>query len=200
MTPRLVLASTSPRRAAILRTLGLDPLVCPSGVDEAYQVGETPGEHVDRLAREKAEASWRGEIDTLVVGGDTVVLDCGRVLTKPEDESAAVAMLLSLSGGTHEVLSGIAITGAHGTVSAVSRTVVRMRTFGERTAIAYVATGEPLDKAGAYGLQGQGAALVEGIDGDYYTVVGFPVGAFVVLLERAGWRFEFGSLTQIQTE
>jgi septum formation protein len=196
VTPRLVLASASPRRADVLRQLGLEPEVRPADVDESYLLGEAPSEHVERLARDKAEAVSRREPDALVVGGDTVVVDGARVLAKPANEAAAAEMLRTLSGREHVVLSGLALAGAHGTVSTVSSTTVRMRPFDEAVASAYVATGEPLDKAGAYGIQGLGAALVEGVDGDYYSVVGFPVGAFIELLERAGWRFLFGELTR----
>lgn len=192
-----MLASASPRRADVLRQLGLEPEVRPADVDESYLQGETPSEHVERLARDKAQVIAVREPDALVVGGDTVVVDGSRVLAKPADRAAAVEMLRSLSGREHVVLSGLAVAGAHGTVSSVSSTTVRMRPFDEAVASAYVATGEPLDKAGAYGIQGLGAALVEGVDGDYYSVVGFPVGAFVELLERAGWRFLFGELTPI---
>ena len=193
--PRLVLASASPRRSDVLRQLGLEPEVRPADVDETYLDGETPEEHVERLARAKAGAAAADVPGALVVGGDTVVVDQGRVLTKPADERAAVEMLLGLSGGTHEVLSGIALAGPHGTVSRVARTEVRMGAFDHATATAYVATGEPMDKAGGYGIQGLGAALVDGIEGDYYAVVGFPVGAFIALLEEAGVRYAFGTLT-----
>jgi len=193
MMVRLVLASASPRRADILRQLGLDPDIRPADVDESYQPGETPTEHVERLARAKAESVR--EAGTLVVGGDTVVLDGARVLAKPNDAEDAVTMLLSLAGRTHVVLSGVALSGDHGTVSTVVSTSVRMSHFDEAFARAYVDTGEPLDKAGAYGIQGRGAALVDGIEGDYYSVVGFPIGAFLRLVEQAGWRFAFGVLT-----
>lgn len=200
MSPRLVLASGSPRRADVLRQLGFDPEVRPADVDEAYMPGETPTEHVERLARAKAEAVVQQGVEALVIGGDTIVLDGDRVLSKPLDADDAVAMLERLSGGTHEVLSGLALSGRHGTFSTVARARVHMRAFDREMAEAYVATGEPLDKAGAYGIQGQGAALVEAIDGDYYAIVGFPVGAFFDLLERAGWRFDFGILRRTPPE
>jgi septum formation protein len=200
MSPRLVLASGSPRRADILRQLGFEPEVRPADVDESYVPGETPTEHVERLARAKAEAVAQHAVEALLIGGDTIVLDGDRVLAKPVDVPDAVAMLRRLSGATHEVLSGLALAGPHGTVSVVARARVRMRAFDEEMASAYVATGEPLDKAGAYGIQGKGAALVEAIEGDYYAVVGFPVGAFLDLLERAGWRFHFGDLIRASSE
>lgn len=202
--PRLILASGSPRRRDILRQLDLEPEIRAADVDETYLPGESPEEHVERLARLKAEtvlAKRGGSPSLLVVGGDTVVVDGGTVLAKPVDEDDAVAMLVSLSGKRHEVLSGLALVAPGGTdgvvrtVSGVARTVVRMRSFDEETARRYVATGEPMDKAGGYGIQGRGAALVAGVEGDYYSVVGFPVGLFLDLLARVGWRFAFGSLT-----
>jgi septum formation protein len=197
-----VLASESPRRADVLRQLGLDPVVRPARVDETYQTGETPEAHVERLAREKAEAVAHTEPDALVVGGDTLVVDGARVLGKPGDEAEAARMLISLAGRAHTVLSGLALAGAPGTgetLSTVTRTQVRFRAYGEDIARAYAATGEPLDKAGGYGIQGLGAALVSGVEGDYYSVVGFPVSAFMELLERAGLRYEFGSLSAADT-
>jgi septum formation protein len=150
---------------------------------------------VERLARAKAESVAAREAADLVVAGDTVVAIGGRVLSKPADSDDAVAMLTSLSGRAHEVYTGLALAGAHGTLASVSRATVRFRRFDVAAARAYVATGEPLDKAGAYGIQGRGAALVESIDGDYYCVVGFPVSTFMDLLARAGWRYDFGRLT-----
>ena len=178
---RLILASNSPRRLDILHQLGLNPVVQSPAVDEVYMPGESPAAHVERLARAKAEVVAETEPDALVIGGDTVVVSENRLLGKPEDENAAVEMLLSLAGREHQVL-----TSAE----------VRFRNFTEAEARRYVVSGEPMDKAGAYAIQGLGAALVAGIVGDYYTVVGFPVGTFLDLLSRFGWRYEFGSLSQ----
>ncbi|HSG09547.1 MAG TPA: Maf family protein [Longimicrobiales bacterium] len=197
--PRIVLASASPRRADLLRQMGLEAGVRPAHVDESYLAGEGAEAHVERLARMKAEAVSSSEPGALVVGGDTVVVDRGRVLGKPRDREEAVAMLLSLAGRTHTVLTGIALAGPSGTVSAVGRASVHFRAFGPDEARAYAETGEPLDKAGAYGIQGLGAALVDGIDGDYYTVVGFPIGCFIELLARSGWRYAFGNLNPIDS-
>jgi len=166
-------------------------------VDEAYLAGETPTEHVDRLARAKAEAVAGGPGSALVIGGDTVVVDGTRVMGKPASDQDAVEMLLSLAGREHHVLSAVAIAGPSGTVSRVVKTEVRFRNFSEAEAIAYVATGEPADKAGAYGIQGLGAALVEEIRGDYYCVVGFPVAAFLGLLFEIGYRYAFGRLETV---
>jgi septum formation protein len=128
-----------------------------------------------------------------------VVVRDDEVLGKPRDEADAVAMLESLSGRTHEVLSGIAVAGPHGILDAATRTVVRFRAFDHDTARRYVATGEPMDKAGAYGIQGLGAALVEEVDGDYYSIVGLPVAALLRLLRLAGWRYDFGALHPVDT-
>jgi len=192
--PMLVLASASPRRAELLHRLGLEAAVAPADVDETYLPGETPAAHVERLAREKAEKVAAFRPDALVVGGDTVVVDGDRVLGKPRSPEEAVAMLQALSGREHQVLTAVAVAGSGETVSAVGTARVRFRAFGRQEAEDYVATGEPMDKAGAYGIQGLGAALVEGIEGDYYSVVGFPIGRFLELLERKGWRYAFGRM------
>jgi septum formation protein len=197
VTPRLLLASSSPRRAAVLRQLGLSHEILPARVEEKYLPDETPEKHVERLARSKAQAVSMTEPDGLVIGGDTVVVDGRRVLGKPRSIDEAVTMLAGLAGRRHEVYSALAIAGGHGTVSGVARASVRFRGFDPATARRYVETGEPSDKAGAYGIQGMGAALVDAVDGDYYCVVGFPVSVFVELLERAGWRYDFGRLTRI---
>jgi len=192
--PRLVLASASPRRAELLAQLGLSVEAVAPEVDETYPAGEEPEAHAERLAREKAEWVAARAPGAWVVGGDTVVVDGTGLLGKPASEEEAVAMLLSLSGREHEVLSAVALVGGGATLSAVGRARVRFRAFGPDLARSYAATGEPLDKAGGYGIQGLGAALVDGIDGDYYTVVGFPITRFLELLELRGWRYAFGRL------
>lgn len=193
--PRLVLASASPRRADLLDILGLAHEAIPADVDETLLPGEAPEAHVERLARAKALAVARHRPDALVVGGDTVVVLEGEVLGKPVRRQEAVAMLMRLAGREHRVHSGLALVAPGGTVrSAVSTTRVRFRDFDEAVARRYVSTGEPLDKAGSYGIQGMGAALVDSIEGDYHTVVGFPVATLVRLLEEAGWRYAFGGL------
>ncbi|MGD2047479.1 MAG: Maf family protein [Gemmatimonadota bacterium] len=200
MSVRLILASESPRRLDVLKQLALRPEVRPASLDEVLEPGEGPAEHVERLARAKAELVALDVPDALVVGGDTIVLRDERVLGKPESEEQAVQMLMSLAGRSHEVLSGLAVAGAARSVaSGVSRTTVRFRDFDRAVAGRYVASGEPMDKAGAYGIQGLGAALVESIDGDYYSVVGFPVALFLKLIERAGWRYDFGRLHRLDT-
>lgn len=191
-TLRFILASQSPRRADILRQLGLVPEISPANVDESLLQRERPAEHVERLARAKAGLIAERERDALVVGGDTIVVHKDAILGKPKDQEEAFDMLSDLSGSRHEVLSGIAVAGPHGIISTVATATVRMRTYDRNTAAAYVATGEPMDKAGGYGIQGLGASLVESVDGDYYAVIGFPVASFVALLEAIGFRYDFG--------
>lgn len=193
--PELILASASPRRAEILHRLGLRFRVVPSRVREDGLDGETPEEHAERLAREKALEVGHLWPASLVLAGDTVVVRDGVLLGKPRDQDDAVRMLLSLAGRTHEVMSGLALALPDGSVpSGVSVTLVEFRAFDERLARCYVETGEPMDKAGAYGIQGLGGALVRRIAGDYHTVVGLPIYLLLDLLEEAGWRYEFGAI------
>ena len=195
VAPRLVLASTSPRRTAILDMLGIPHEVLPGSVPEDYQADETPQAHVERLARAKALRGAAERSGCLVVAGDTVVVLGDGVLGKPADAEDAVRMLLRLSGRTHSVHTGLALAEPNGALhSLVSTTEVAFRAFDRELAQAYVRTGEPMDKAGAYGIQGRGAALVSGIEGDYYTVVGLSVTGLMTLLERAGLVYRFGRL------
>jgi septum formation protein len=191
--PRIILASQSPRRSQLLRMLGLDIEAMPADIDETYVPGEEPGAHAERLAREKAQAVAAAHPDAIVIGSDTVVTIDGVVLGKPSSRTDAVAMLLRLQGREHEVATGIAVHAA-ALHSAVERVAVRFRAFDEATAAAYVATGEPMDKAGAYGIQGVGSTLVEGITGDYFAVMGLPIARTIDLLEQAGFRYDFQGL------
>ena len=204
--PELILASQSPRRAEYLRMLGIEFTVQVADIDESWLDGESPRDHVERLAREKAATVSRilserdmpaGET-AHVLAGDTVVVLDGDILGKPADEADAVEMLLSLSDRSHEVASGLALLSPDGRVhSGVSVTEVRFRSLDRPTAEAYAATGEPLDKAGGYGIQGQGASLVESIRGDYYTVVGLPVPLMLGLFHEAGWDYRFGDWARL---
>jgi septum formation protein len=191
---RLILASQSPRRAELLRMLGLSFETRPADIDETFGPGEDPVAHAERLAREKALAVAGGARDAVVVGSDTVVLVDGELLGKPRDERDAVRMLLRLEGRDHTVATGLAVAGADGIRSAVEQVTVRFRRFDEETAAAYVATGEPMDKAGAYGIQGRGATLVERIEGDYFAVVGLPLCRLILLLQEAGLHYDFAAL------
>jgi septum formation protein len=192
--PRIVLASQSPRRAELIGRLGLQFDTVPADLDESYLHGETPPQHAERLAREKALAIAAAHRDALVVGSDTIVVVDGDVLGKPRDRAHAIEMLTRLSGREHEVCTGIAVVHDGRTESGLERVRVRFRDLDARALEQYVDTGEPMDKAGAYGIQGFGSALVQGIEGDYFAVMGLPVVHMLALIERHGWRYAFGAL------
>ena len=192
--PPIVLASQSPRRAELIARLGLDFDVQPADIDESYRPGETPPAHAERLAREKAETIARTHPHALVVGSDTIVVIDGDVLGKPKSREHAVEMLMRLSGRDHEVCTGVAVAMDGRVESGLERVRVRFRRLDRRACDEYVATGEPMDKAGAYGIQGFGSAIVESIDGDYFAVMGLPVVRMLGLIERFGWRYGFGRL------
>jgi septum formation protein len=192
--PRIVLASQSPRRAELIGRLGLGFDTIPADLDESYMPGETPPEHAERLARDKALAVAAAQEDALVVGSDTIVVVDGDVLGKPRDRAQAVEMLTRLAGREHEVCTGVAVVHRGRVESGLERVRVRFRALDRRVCEEYVGTGEPMDKAGAYGIQGFGSALVEGIDGDYFAVMGLPVVRMLALFERFGWRYAFGEL------
>jgi septum formation protein len=178
--------------------MGLTFTVAPSHIHENEIDGETPEEHTDRLSREKALEVRGQHPESLVIAGDTVVVLEGELLGKPRSPEEAVEMLLALSGNTHTVVSGLALAIPGGDViSGVSATEVTFRAYTRTIARAYVDTGEPMDKAGAYGIQGLGAALVQGIQGDYYTVMGFPIPLLLDLLGEAGWEYVFGKLVPL---
>lgn len=201
MPPRLILASQSPRRSQLLAMLGLRFEVRPADIDETWPPHEEPTPHAERLAREKAGAVAAGlrpaSEDVLVIGSDTVVALDGVVVGKPADAEGAVRMLLQLQGRTHLVATGIAVAANGSVLSEVECVRVHFRGFDEATARAYVGTGEPLDKAGAYGIQGYGSTLVDRIEGDFFAVMGFPIARFIGLLARHGWRYDFRGLERI---
>lgn len=191
-TPPLVLASRSPRRAHLLSMLGLRYEIFPAEVDESFRSSETPAAHAERLAREKAKAVSALRPDALVIGSDTVVVLEGEVLGKPRDERDAVAMLMRLQGREHRVETGIAVSAPDGRLEgSVEGVRVRFRPFDREFAREYVATAEPLDKAGAYGIQGFGAALVDLVEGDFYAVMGLPIARMISLFRALGWRYNF---------
>ena len=191
-TPRLILASGSPRRRQVLEQLGLEFDVMPTEVDESLLADEKPAEAAERLARAKAEA--RVEAGSLTLGCDTLVAHREATLGKPASSSEAVAMLRRLAGDPHTVYTGIALAAPGRTESAVEATRVWFRVLSLEECEEYAATEEPLDKAGAYGIQGFGAAVVDRIEGDYLNVMGLPVGRLLQLLAVFGWRYAFGEL------
>ena len=176
--------------------LGLKFTVEPADVSETVVPGETAEPHVERLARDKATAVASRHAGVVALGGDTVVTLDGDILGKPSGPKDAEVMLLRLAGRTHTVASGLALALPSGDVlSGVTTTDVTFRPFSLEFARAYVATGEPLDKAGAYGIQGLGAALVTEITGDYFAVVGLPVALLLTLLKESGWEYTFPAAT-----
>jgi nucleoside triphosphate pyrophosphatase len=189
MTPEsLTLASSSPRRRQLLEMLGIPVRVVSPDIPEVRRPVETPVDYVERLAREKA-LSVGGR---LVLGADTTVVVRDEVLEKPTDAADALRMLSKLQGRTHQVVTSVALVTDETIHQATDVTNVVFRRMDQAFLEAYVATGEPMDKAGAYGIQGYGAALVERIDGDFFGVMGLPIRLVLSLLERAGRPYRFG--------
>lgn len=184
----LLLASSSPRRRALLRRLGLAFSVRSPAADETPLPGERPQAHVRRLALLKARAVARRFPAAIVVGADTVVALDGEILGKPRDRGEAARMLSRLSGRTHEVFTGIAllVPGERRARSAVVRSRVTMKPFDAAAIRRYVACREPLDKAGAYAVQGRGWGLVERVEGSFTNVVGLPIERLRRMLAAAG--------------
>ena len=194
----LTLASGSPRRRQLLEMLGIPVRVVPSNIPEVRRPVETPMDYVERLAREKA-LSVPGN---LVLGADTTVVVRDEVLEKPIDAADALRMLRKLQGRTHQVVTSVALVADETVHQATDVTNVTFRRVDESFLESYVMTGEPMDKAGAYGIQGYGAALVERIEGDFFSVMGLPLRLVLELLEQAGhgYRFEGRTGTAAVTE
>lgn len=193
---RLVLASGSPRRRDILTALGLAFDVRPPDVDETLRSGEGASAAARRLAEQKVAAVEAGP-DELVLAADTIVVLDGELLGKPTGPNDAATMLGRLAGRSHEVITGLALRFGAETRSVVALTTVTFRSLDPAEITAYVATGEPLDKAGAYGIQGYGSALVERIEGDFFNVMGLPVPTLLALLRVTGFRYLFGKLVPL---
>jgi septum formation protein len=194
----LTLASSSPRRRQLLEMLGIPLRVVSPNVSEVRRPVETPVDYVERLAREKALAVP----GRLVLGADTTVVVRDEILEKPVDAGDALRMLRKLQGRTHQVVTSIALVADETIHQATDVTNVVFRRLDDAFLEAYVATGEPMDKAGAYGIQGYGAALVERIDGDFFSVMGLPIRLVLELLDEAGqpYRFEGRSETAAVTD
>jgi len=184
----LTLASSSPRRRQLLEMLGIPVRVVAPNVPEVRRSLETPMDYVERLAREKA-LSVPGD---LVLGADTTVVVRDAVLEKPADPEEAFRMLQQLQGRTHQVVTSVALVVGEAVHQATDITNVTFRRVSDDFLQAYVATGEPMDKAGAYGIQGYGAALVERIEGDFFSVMGLPVRLVLNLMKEAGREYRFG--------
>jgi septum formation protein len=179
----LILASASPRRQELLLAAGIPCEVVPVTVDEAVLRLEPPGDHVRRLAQEKARAAFARYPDAVVLGADTIVVLGSEIMGKPRNEDDAVRMLRLLSGREHEVLTGLAVISARGMAVEVARTRVWFNPMSDAEIAEYAASGEPLDKAGAYAIQGLASKFIDRIQGSYSNVVGLPVALVYRLLK-----------------
>jgi septum formation protein len=195
----LVLASASPRRQELLRRADIAFTVYPTNVAELPQTGESGRDCAERLAREKTLAGYQGRRDDFVLGADTMVVVEGEILGKPRDEADARRMLRLLSGRSHQVTTGVCLMGpAQGTEKEKPRTgfedtrsettLVTMGVLTDEDIRAYIASGEPMDKAGAYAIQGTASRWIPRIEGDYFNVVGLPVSLVYRMLLEHGWR------------
>src|SRR5262245_36839747 len=191
--PKVILASASPRRRELLALVGIDYEVRPANIDESYLPGETPREHAERLAREKASAL--DAPDAVTIGSDTIVVVDGDVLGKPRDQAHAREMLRRLSGRSHTVMTGVAVRWRGPVVSGLEEVRVTFRALSDAEIDRYIATGEPMDKAGAYGIQGYGATIVDRVEGDYFAVMGLALNLLVRLLKTSGLRYDFGAVS-----
>jgi len=178
MTPNaLVLASASPRRKILLEKAGIEVEIAPADVDESYRVGESPEEHVQRLARAKAATVARRFPNRAVLGADTVVVMDGRIYGKPENAARAREFLAAFSGRSHEVLTGVSLMRLRppGEQTWLARSVVHFKSLQPEDLEKYCRQVNPLDKAGAYGIQEHGEQIIEQVDGLVSTVIGLPV-------------------------
>jgi len=191
---RVVLASGSPRRHQLLNLIGIEHEVNSANIDETPRPREAPRRYAERLAREKAATVAVRDPDLITIGADTVVVINRKVLGKPIDTSDAARMLAMLSGREHTVITAVAVARGRKLRSAIEEVRVKFRRLREDEIEAYIATGEPMDKAGAYGIQGFGATIVERIEGDYFAVMGLPLVRLVGLMRDVGVRYQFGEL------
>lgn len=182
----VILGSASPRRKELFSRIVPQFEVFPARCDESVPEGISPEEAVRMLACRKAAAVARQFPQAAVVGADTIVALEGKILGKPEDEADAAAMLRMLSGKSHQVLTGVSVVNEGRQESFAARTRVEFYPLSDEEILRYIRTAEPMDKAGAYGIQGYGALLVKGMEGDFYNVVGLPVAQTARLLRQMG--------------
>jgi len=189
--PRIILASASPRRAELLRQIGVAFELVPSQIDERAHPDEAPADYITRIARAKVIAVARERKCGLVIGADTVVVLEGRMIGKPDHEADAQRLLRQLSGKWHAVMTGVALYDAatRREVADYEKTLVKFAQLTDREIEWYVGTSEPMDKAGAYGIQGLGGLFVDEIAGNYYNVVGLPIPLVYRLARRLGYSF-----------
>ena len=171
--------------------IGIAHEVIPADIDEAYIPGEEPVAHAERLARAKADTIARVAPDAVVIGADTIVVIDDQVLGKPRDEAHAAAMLRQLSGRTHQVFTAVAVARGKRMESVVEIVSVTFRELRNDEITSYIRTREPMDKAGAYGIQGYGATIVQSIEGDFFAVMGLSLVRLVTLLDRHGVTYDF---------
>lgn len=183
---RFIVASGSPRRKELLSNSGFEFEVIPSDADETLEEGTHAFDAVEELSKRKALSVSKKNPGAVVLGCDTVVSLGGKILGKPHNEAEAFSMLSSLSGKEHEVFTGVFVTDGEKSESFVSCTKVEFYPLSKETIESYIATKEPMDKAGAYGIQGFGSVLVKKIDGDYFTVMGLPINECARVLSRFG--------------
>ena len=189
---KLILASSSPRRAEVLRDAGIEFEVRPMAIDETRRPGEPTSDYVRRLALEKARAAANAVTNTknfIVIGADTVVLNQGEILLKPASPDDARRMLRQLSGGVHQVHTGLAVISMPQGIERVIEEVtsVHFARLSDAEIAAYIETGEPFDKAGAYGIQSIGGRYVTRVEGCYFNVMGMPLGRLWATLQEFGW-------------
>ncbi|MFT3745012.1 MAG: Maf family protein [Pyrinomonadaceae bacterium] len=182
--PKLILASGSPRRSEILSSVGWEFTKHVADIDETELEGELPADYVVRLAREKAEAVAVNYPDDIVLGADTTVVINNQIIGKPLDLDDAKRMLTMLSGHWHEVLTGVAVVEAGETRSGIQSTRVKFAPMSDAEITFLAENGDPLDKAGAYAVQAQAALFIEGIEGDYWNVVGLPISLVYSLMKK----------------
>ncbi|WP_062104554.1 Maf family protein [Bacillus niameyensis] len=186
----LVLASTSPRRKELLQKLNIPFITFAPNVNESISLDRSPQDIVMTLSLRKANAALNTYPDSIIIGSDTIVVSGGKVLGKPDNEEDAKQMLKQLSGQVHSVYTGVTIIDSTECISFFEKTDVEFWTLEDVEIEQYVESGEPLDKAGAYGIQGLGALLVKSIQGDYYSVVGLPISRLARSLRRKGFFFQ----------
>ncbi len=176
---KIILASASPRRKELLETAGVEFEICVSDADESIPEGTLPADAAKITATKKALAVAESHKNDIVIGADTIVVAGGRILGKPADKADAEAMLTMLSGVEHEVITGVCLACGEEIRSFAQISKVKFYDLSAEEIKAYVATDEPMDKAGSYGIQGKGCTLVEKIEGDYFNIVGLPVAKVI---------------------
>ncbi len=198
--PQVVLASGSPRRKQLLEEMGFNFLVAPTDADETVPEGASPEQAAEELARRKATVARLLWPDAMVIAADTVVAVDGRILGKPADLPDARRMLKLLRGREHAVVTGVCLAWQGGLFSIWERTLVRFNWMTEQDIEDYIATGEPMDKAGAYGIQGKAGEYIGGISGCYFNVMGLPKAALRKLLAQTVGEAGYRALTMIEGE